>query len=82
MSDVSSEDGCWPAGWDGHELSQLRYWASLPLWVKLDWLEEAHRRILAGGDQAGFSILRLAERGQVPQLPVVEVQPKPKDRNK
>jgi WD40 repeat protein len=40
-------------------------------------------RYLAVGDQAGLvSILRLAERGQVPQLPLVEEQPKPKDGDK
>jgi len=33
----------WDAGWDGHERAQLRRKARLPLWQKLQWLEEITR---------------------------------------
>lgn len=31
----------WPVGWEGHERDQLGRTARLPLWSKLEWLEEA-----------------------------------------
>jgi hypothetical protein len=33
----------WDSGWDGHERAQLRRKARLPLWQKLQWLEEINR---------------------------------------
>ena len=33
----------WEAGWDGHQMSQQRRQAALPLWEKLAWLEDAQR---------------------------------------
>jgi hypothetical protein len=30
-------------GWQESRRAELRYWASLPFSVKLDWLENAHR---------------------------------------
>ena len=36
-------DGEWPRGYEEHQLQQLRRLAALPLWIKLEWLEEAQR---------------------------------------
>ena len=33
----------WDEGWDAHERAQLRRKARLPLWQKLQWLEEITR---------------------------------------
>ena len=35
--------GVWERGWDGHRLEQQRRTAALPLWIKIDWLEETQR---------------------------------------
>lgn len=43
--DISDPDRKWSVGWDGHELDQLRRLARLPLWQKLQWLEEMNRVI-------------------------------------
>jgi len=46
-------DESWPRGFDAHQLEQLRRLAMLPLWAKLEWLEEAQR--LAGHMQGQAS---------------------------
>ena len=46
MSETLNQERIWERGWEGHELAQLRRMASLPLWEKLDWLEEAHEFVL------------------------------------
>lgn len=33
----------WDAGWEAHAVAQRRRIASLPLWVRIDWLEETQR---------------------------------------
>lgn len=38
--------GGWDAGWDGHALAQRRRIAALPLWVRIDWLEETQRLVM------------------------------------
>lgn len=44
MTDRSKSSGAdWPRGFDAHQLEQLRRLAELPLWAKLEWLEEAER---------------------------------------
>jgi hypothetical protein len=46
MSDVVPEsEHSWDVGWDGHERAQQRRFAQLPLWKKLQWLEEMNRII-------------------------------------
>ena len=40
----TGEDG-WDAGWEGHGLAQKRRIAALPLWVRIDWLEDTQRMI-------------------------------------
>ena len=35
----------WDAGWEAHALAQRRRIASLPLWVRIDWLEETQRLV-------------------------------------
>ena len=35
------QEEAWPVGWEGHERAQLLRMASLPLPLKLRWLEEA-----------------------------------------
>ena len=35
----------WDAGWEAHVLAQRRRIASLPLWVRIDWLEETQRLV-------------------------------------
>lgn len=35
----------WERGWDGHNQSQLRRLARLPLGEKLQWLEEAQQLV-------------------------------------
>jgi hypothetical protein len=37
----------WESGWEGHELAQRERRAALPFTVKLEWLEDAHRLVLA-----------------------------------
>lgn len=37
----------WDAGWAEHELAQRLRLASLPFALKLAWLEETHRLVLA-----------------------------------
>ena len=41
------EERLWEEGFEGHEMAQLRRLASLPFSLKLNWLEEAHRMVLA-----------------------------------
>ncbi|MEO6462505.1 MAG: hypothetical protein ABIP29_05465 [Candidatus Eisenbacteria bacterium] len=36
----------WDAGWEGHALAQRRRIAALPLWVRIDWLEETQRLVM------------------------------------
>ncbi len=43
--DVSDEDRSWAVGWEEHKRDQLRRLARLPLWQKLQWLEEMNRII-------------------------------------
>ncbi|MBI3462629.1 MAG: hypothetical protein HY000_06145 [Planctomycetes bacterium] len=44
MSETNHDrERTWECDWDGHELAQLRRWAQLPFWEKLEWLEEAQR---------------------------------------
>ncbi len=43
--DVPDMGPTWAAGWEEHELDQLRRLARLPLWQKLQWLEEMNRII-------------------------------------
>ena len=44
MSETKQDlERTWECDWDGHELAQLRRWAQLPFWEKLEWLEEAQR---------------------------------------
>lgn len=42
-----SVDPGWDRGWSGHAEAQRRRLAALPLWVRIDWLEET-QRMLAG----------------------------------
>ena len=35
----------WDAGWEAHALAQKRRIAALPLWVRIDWLEDTQRLI-------------------------------------
>lgn len=37
----------WDVGWAEHELAQRLRLAALPLALKLEWLEETHRLVLA-----------------------------------
>jgi hypothetical protein len=37
----------WDRGWEEHAEAQRRRIADLPLWVRIDWLEET-QRMLAG----------------------------------
>jgi len=37
----------WDSGWDEHKLRQMQRMAAWPLTKKLEWLEEAHRLVLA-----------------------------------
>lgn len=43
MSESDRRDRDWPRGFDAHRLEQLRRLAALPLWAKLEWLEEAQQ---------------------------------------
>lgn len=43
--DEADNDASWPKGWEGHRKAQLEYWASLPLHVKVAWLEEAQQMV-------------------------------------
>jgi hypothetical protein len=43
--EVPDADRSWPRGWEEHEADQLRRLARLPLWQKLQWLEEMNRII-------------------------------------
>jgi putative hemin transport protein len=45
VEEVPDADLSWDAGWEEHELHQLRRLARLPLWQKLQWLEEMNRII-------------------------------------
>ena len=45
MSDARDER-IWERGWEGHAEAQARRMASLTLIEKLEWLEEAHARVL------------------------------------
>ena len=40
-------EDAWPVSWEEHELAQHRRLAALPFALKLQWLEETHRLILA-----------------------------------
>ena len=44
--ETPSRSDPWPRGFEEHQLQQLRRLAALPLWLRLEWLEEAQR--LAG----------------------------------
>lgn len=35
----------WDRGWEGHADAQRRRIAALPLWVRIDWLEETQRML-------------------------------------
>lgn len=41
------DDDAWPVNFEAHQRAQRRRMAALPLEAKLDWLEEAHRIVLA-----------------------------------
>lgn len=41
------DDRAWDAGFEAHSLEQRKRLARLSLAEKLDWLEEAHRLVLA-----------------------------------
>jgi hypothetical protein len=43
--DVEPGEGerVWEVGWEGHTRAQRERLARLPLWEKLEWLEEAQR---------------------------------------
>jgi hypothetical protein len=43
--EVPEADRSWTAGWEAHEAAQLRRLARLPLWQKLQWMEEMNRII-------------------------------------
>ena len=40
-----AEETLWERGWDGHNQSQLRRLARLPLGEKIRWLEEAQQLV-------------------------------------
>jgi hypothetical protein len=42
--DPDPNDG-WDAGWEGHARAQRRRIAALPLWMRIDWLEETQRMV-------------------------------------
>lgn len=44
---MSGPETLWEAGWEGHDLAQLKRMAALPFMDKLAWLEEAHRVALS-----------------------------------
>lgn len=45
---MSEHDGTgWDEGFEGHSLAQRQRMARMTLTEKLDWLEEAHRFVLA-----------------------------------
>lgn len=35
----------WERGWEGHARAQRRRIAALPLWMRIDWLEDTQRLI-------------------------------------
>ena len=47
MSDGTKEApepaGAWDVGWEGHAAAQRRRIAALPLWMRIDWLEDMQR---------------------------------------
>ena len=46
MSGTNDElERTWECDWVGHELAQLRRWAQLPFWEKLEWLEQAQQMV-------------------------------------
>ena len=40
---ASRSDGVWEIGFEGHESAQRGRMAALPLWVKIEWLEQAQQ---------------------------------------
>ena len=46
MTTDPHEQRVWEKGWDGHRDAQARRLAALSLAEKLDWLEEAHARVM------------------------------------
>ena len=42
-----SAEQVWDRGWSGHAEAQRRRLADLPLWVRIDWLEETQRMLAA-----------------------------------
>lgn len=57
MTNDPRQERIWERGWDGHRDAQARRLAALTLAEKLDWLEDAHLRVLRmrGGGEAGPS---------------------------
>ena len=60
MSDPRDER-VWRPGWDAQHDAQARRLAALSLAEKLDWLEEAHARVL---HMSGASVVREAAEGE------------------
>lgn len=47
------DERVWEQGWDGHAAAQARRTAALTWAQKLDWLEQAHARVLRMQTQPG-----------------------------
>jgi hypothetical protein len=47
---MADDEQVWEAGWEGHELAQMRRLARLSLAEKLDWLEDAHQMVKRLGE--------------------------------
>ena len=43
MSLPDPEEAGWDRGFDGHSEAQRRRIAALPLWLRIEWLEETQR---------------------------------------
>ena len=43
MSNKHDGDHLWERGWEGHAEAQRRRVAEWPMWLKLQWLEDAQR---------------------------------------
>jgi hypothetical protein len=45
MSADYDDRPCWESGWRGHEAAQRRRMMRIPLWARIEWLEEAQRLV-------------------------------------
>lgn len=43
--DETHDERAWDRGWEEHARAQRLRMANLPLWVKLQWLEDAQRML-------------------------------------